>query len=539
MRKINGKTVYEGIAIGKLYVRHGQNAHAVKRDIQSIKEEWEKVQTAKEKALLELSVLLGKAQAENAKSSIDIIRAQIVMLEDEEYYKAIRHNVEVNNYNAEYAVFMTGQEFSQAMEKLDDIYLRERAIDVQDITARLLKCMSDDADAAEEFLEPVILVADDLTPSETIAFDKNKLLAIVTVQGSVNSHTAILARTMGIPALVDTGIELETLISGTEAIVNGYTGEMILEPYGEQIEDAKRQTEEQHKQQENLRTLIGKEDITKSGKKLTLCANAGNMEDLDAAVKNDAAGIGLLRSEFLYLGRSTMPSEEEQFTVYKKALEIADGKKVVVRTLDIGADKTPDYIDLGKEENPAMGFRAIRLCLQEETILCTQLRALYRASVYGNLSVMYPMITSAAEVKRIQDISAQVKAELEQENIPFAKIEEGIMIETPAAALISDELAKMVDFFSIGTNDLTQYTLAIDRQNGKLDSFYDSHHKAVLRMIELVTQNAHKAGKKVGICGELAADSELTKWFIDIGVDELSVVPAYILKMRQIIRQLP
>lgn len=539
MRKINGKTVYEGIAIGKLYVRHGQNMHAVKRDIQSIKEEWEKVQTAKEKALLDLSALLGKAQAENAKNSIDIIRAQIIMLEDEEYYKAIRHNIEVNSYNAEYAVFMTGEEFSQAMEKLDDIYLRERAIDVQDITARLLKCMSDDTDAAEEFLEPVILVAEDLTPSETIAFDKNKLLAIVTVHGSVNSHTAILARTMGIPALVDTGMELETLVTGTEAIVNGYTGEMILEPYGEQIEDAKRQTEEQHKQQENLRTLIGKEDITKSGKKLTLCANAGNMEDLDAAVKNDAAGIGLLRSEFLYLGRSNMPSEEEQFTVYKKALETADGKKVVVRTLDIGADKTPEYIDLGKEENPAMGFRAIRLCLQEETILRTQLKALYRASVYGNLSVMYPMITSAAEVKRIQDISAKVKAELEQENIPFAKIEEGIMIETPAAALISDELAEMVDFFSIGTNDLTQYTLAIDRQNGKLDSFYDSHHKAVLRMIELVTQNAHKAGKKVGICGELAADSELTKWFIDIGVDELSVVPAYILKMRQIIRQLP
>ena len=539
MRKINGKTVYEGIAIGKLYVRHGQNVHAVKRDIQSIKEEWEKVQTAKEKALLELSALLGKAQAENAKNSIDIIRAQIVMLEDEEYYKAIGHNIEVNNYNAEYAVFMTGHEFSQAMEKLDDIYLRERAIDVQDITARLLKCMSDDADAAEEFLEPVILVAEDLTPSETIAFDKNKLMAIVTVHGSVNSHTAILARTMGIPVLVDTGVELETLVTGTEAIVNGYTGEMILEPYGEQIEDAKRQTEEQHKQQENLRTLIGKEDITKSGKKLTLCANAGNMEDLDAAVKNDAAGIGLLRSEFLYLGRSTMPSEEEQFTVYKKALETAGGKKVVVRTLDIGADKTPDYIDLGKEENPAMGFRAIRLCLQEETILCTQLRALYRASVYGNLSVMYPMITSAAEVKRIQDISAKVKAELEQENIPFAKIEEGIMIETPAAALISDELAEMVDFFSIGTNDLTQYTLAIDRQNGKLDSFYDSHHKAVLRMIEMVTENAHKAGIPVGICGELAADPELTEWFANIGVDDLSVVPAYILKMRRIIRQIP
>ena len=356
--------------------------------------------------------------------------------------------------------------------------------------------------------------------------------------GSVNSHTAILARTMGIPALVDTEMELGALVTGTEAIVNGYTGEMILEPSKEQIEDARRQTEEQLKQQETLRTLIGKEDITKSGKKLTLCANAGNMEDLDAAVNNDAAGIGLLRSEFLYLGRSTMPSEEEQFTVYKKALETAGGKKVVVRTLDIGADKTPDYIDLGKEENPAMGFRAIRLCLQEEPILHTQLKALYRASVYGNLSVMYPMITSVAEVKRIQDISTKVKAELEKENIPFAKIEEGIMIETPAAALISDELAKMVDFFSIGTNDLTQYTLAIDRQNGKLDSFYDSHHKAVLRMIEMVTENAHKAGIPVGICGELASDTELTKWFLNIGVDELSVVPAYILKMRQFIRNL-
>lgn len=539
MRKINGKTVYEGIAIGKLYVRHGQNVHVVKRDIQSIKEEWEKVQAAKEKALQELSALLGKAQAENSKSSMDIIRAQIVMLEDEEYYKTIRHNIESNNCNAEYAVFMAGEEFSYAMESLDDFYLRERAIDVRDITARLLKGMHTDVAGVEDFAEPVILIANDLSPSETIAFDKNKLLAIVTVHGSVNSHTAILARTMGIPALVETGINLDEMTSGTHAIVNGFTGELILEPDTEQIETAGKQAEKEQKLRNVLQELIGKEDITKSGKKLTLFANAGNMEDVEAAIQNDAGGIGLLRSEFLYLGRSTMPSEEEQFAIYKQVLEMMDGKKVVVRTLDIGADKTPEYIRLEKEENPAMGFRAIRLCLQEEYILKMQLRALYRASVFGNLSIMYPMIISVKEIEAIQRIRDQVKRELDEENIPYKTVKEGIMIETPAAALISDELAGLVDFLSIGTNDLTQYTLAIDRQNGKMDSFYDAHHKAVLRMIQIVVENAHKAGKKVGICGELAADSELTNWFIKIGVDELSVVPAYILKMRQGIRQLP
>lgn len=539
MRKIVGKTVYEGIAFGKLYVRQGQNNHVVKCDVNSTKEEWEKVQEAKEKALQELSVLYKKAMAENSKSSMDIIHAQTVMLADEEYYKAIRYKIESDKCNAEYAVFLTGEEFSHTLESLEDIYLRERAIDIRDVTAHMLKCMHSDTLQTEEFAEPVILVANDLSPSETIAFDKSKLLAIVTVHGSVNSHTAILARTMGIPALVETGLDLGSMATGTQAIVNGFTGELILEPDAEQTEEAKRQMEVEQSRREALQTLIGKDDVTKSGRKLTLCANAGNMEDLEAAVKNDAAGIGLLRSEFLYLGRSTMPSEEEQFAVYRQALRSANGKKVVVRTLDIGADKTPDYIELEKEENPAMGFRAIRLCLQEETILRTQLRALYRASVYGNLSVMYPMITSIAEVKQIQDISAKVKTELESANIPFARIEEGIMIETPAAALISDELAEMVDFFSIGTNDLTQYTLAIDRQNGKLDAFYDSHHKAVLRMIELITQNAHKAGIPVGICGELASDMELTQWFIDIGVDELSVVPAYILKMRHVIRQIP
>lgn len=539
MRKIIGKTVYEGIAFGKVYVRRDLNRHVVKYDIQNTKEEWGKVEAAREKAQNELFGLLKKAQAENSKSSTDIIRAQMVMLSDEEYYRAIRCRIETENCNAEYAVFLTGEEFSHTMEKLDDIYMRERAIDIRDVTARLLKCMRDETDVAEEFVEPVILVAEDLTPSETIAFDKSKLLAIVTVHGSVNSHTAILARTMGIPALVDTGMELEDLVTGMEAVVNGYTGEMLLEPSVEQIDEAKRQIDAEQRQQEALQELIGKEDVTKSGKRLTLCANAGNMEDLETAIANDAAGIGLFRSEFLYLGRSKMPSEEEQFIIYRQALEKAGGKKVVVRTLDIGADKTSEYIDLEKEENPAMGFRAIRLCLQEETILRTQLRALYRASVYGNLAVMYPMITSVAEVKRIQSISKQVKEELGQENIPYKDIEEGIMIETPAAALISDELAGMVDFFSIGTNDLTQYTLAIDRQNGKLDSFYDAHHKAVLRMIEMVTKNAHKAGIPVGICGELASDTELTQWFVNIGVDELSVVPAYILKMRQLIRQLP
>jgi len=539
MGRIIGKTVYEGIAFGKVYVMSHQGSHIGKRDIQNTNEEWEKVQSARDRARQELTALLYKAQAENSKSGMDIIRAQMVMLSDEEYYKAIRRRIEEDSCNAEYAVFMTGEEFSQSLENLEDIYLRERAVDVRDVTARLLQCMCDEKGEDKELSQPVILVANDLTPSETIAFDKSKLLAIVTVQGSVNSHTAILARTMGIPAIVDTGMELKSLVTGMEAVVNAYTGEMIIEPSVEQIEEAKRQIEIQKKEHEALQALIGKADITLSGKNLTLCANAGNMEDLEAAICNDAAGIGLLRSEFLYLGRSTMPSEEEQFSVYKQALESADGKKVVVRTLDIGADKTPDYIDLDREENPAMGFRAIRLCLQEEAILHTQLRALYRASVYGKLAVMYPMITSIEEVKKIQDISRQIKEELKQENIPYADIEEGIMIETPAAALISDELAKMVDFFSIGTNDLTQYTLAIDRQNGKLDSFYDAHHKAVLRMIELITQNAHNAGIPVGICGELASDAELTQWFVNIGVDELSVVPAYILKMRQVIRNLP
>lgn len=539
MGRIIGKTVYEGIAFGKVYVMSHQGSHIGKRDIQNTNEEWEKVQSARDRARQELTALLYKAQEENSKSGMDIIRAQMVMLSDEEYYKAIHRRIEEDSCNAEYAVFMTGEEFSQSLENLEDIYLRERAVDVRDVTARLLQCMCDEKDEDKELSQPVILVANDLTPSETIAFDKSKLLAIVTVQGSVNSHTAILARTMGIPAIVDTGMELKSLVTGMEAVVNAYTGEMIIEPSVEQIEEAKRQIEIQKKEHEALQALIGKADITLSGKNLTLCANAGNMEDLEAAICNDAAGIGLLRSEFLYLGRSSMPSEEEQFSVYKQALESADGKKVVVRTLDIGADKTPDYIDLEREENPAMGFRAIRLCLQEEAILRTQLRALYRASVYGKLAVMYPMITSIEEVKKIQDISRQIKEELKQENIPYADIEEGIMIETPAAALISDELAKMVDFFSIGTNDLTQYTLAIDRQNGKLDSFYDAHHKAVLRMIELITQNAHNAGIPVGICGELASDAELTQWFVNIGVDELSVVPAYILKMRQVIRNLP
>lgn len=539
MRKIFGKTVYEGIASGKIYVLHNQGTYIEKRNIQNTKEEWKKVKAAKDKAEDELTSLYKRAQSENSKSSMDIIRAQMVMLADEEFEKNVYNLILEQNCNAEYAVFAAGEEFSKALEELDDEYMRERAADIRDISARLIKCLRGDMPNTTDVTEPVILVAKDLTPSETIALDKSKILAIVTSQGSVNSHTAILARTMGIPALVDTGLETEELTNGMYAIVNGFMGEMILEPSKTQIEETGQWVETEQKQREALLELVGKDDVTKSGKRLILCANAGNMEDLDTAIRNDAAGIGLLRSEFLYLGRSTMPSEDEQFLVYKQALQKTGGKKVIIRTLDIGADKTPDYIDLEKEENPAMGFRAIRLCLQEENILYTQLRALYRASVYGNLAVMYPMITSVAEVKRIQDISAKVKAELESANISFARIEEGIMIETPAAALISDELAEMVDFFSIGTNDLTQYTLAIDRQNGKLDAFYDAHHKAVLRMIELIAQNAHKAGIPVGICGELASDRELTEWFIDIGIDELSVVPAYILKMRQIIRQIP
>ena len=537
MRKVIGKTVYEGVAFGKVYVRKSVGEDIRKCIIQNTEEELIRVMHAQKKAMEELQGLMD-ACAEDQKSSKEILQAQLVMLSDEEYQKVIRQKITDGKWNAEYAVFMAGEQFTRIMEKLSDSYIKDRAVDVKDITSRLIKCLRNDSRIVEELAEPVIYVAKDLTPSEAIALDKSKVLAIVTTMGSVNSHTAILARAMGIPAIVEAEMEIDTLQDGTEALVNGFSGECILEPDEEQRKAAKSLVEELEKQKKVLRELIGKEDMTLSGKKMRLLANAGNMEDIEAAIQNDAGGIGLLRSEFLYLGRNTMPSEEEQFAIYKQALEMMNGKRVVVRTLDIGADKTPEYIDLETEENPAMGFRAIRLCLHEEHILKTQLRALYRASVYGNLAIMYPMIISAKEIEAIQKIREQVKAQLDSENIPYNHVQEGIMIETSAAALISDELAEKVDFFSIGTNDLTQYALAIDRQNGKLDALYDAHHKAVLRMIHMVVENAHKAGKRVGICGELASDVELTEWFLEIGVDELSVVPAYILKMRQVIRQI-
>ena len=467
----------------------------------------------------------------------EIVQIQLFMLEDEDYQESIEEKITSQYMNAEYAVWETGEEFAEIFATMDNDYMKERSSDVKDITKRIVSHLCN-VGSTDTLTEPVILVADDLSPSETVVLDKSKILAFVTVHGATNSHTAILARTMNIPALIGVDMDLSTLASGMEAAVDGFAEEFIVEPDGESRSGLLTRIEEEKKQKELLRELKGKENITLSGKKINLYANIGCTEDLKYVKENDAGGIGLFRSEFLYIGKDHLPGEEEQFRIYKKAAEEMDGKKVIIRTLDIGADKQAEYLNLGKEENPAMGYRAIRICLTRKDIFKTQLRALYRAAVYGNISIMYPMIISTEEVEAIQKISAEVKQELQEENIPYKDVEEGIMIETPAAAMISDELAKMVDFFSIGTNDLTQYTLAIDRQNEKLDAFYNPHHKAVLKFIRLVVENAHKEGKWVGICGELGADTELTETFIEMGVDELSVAPGAVLKLRQIIRQI-
>lgn len=538
MKKLTGKAVYEGIALGKLHILQKQE-YSIKKEIRDdAKAELVRVEIARKKAKEELQKLYDKVYMEAGESSGAIIRVQQMMLEDENYLKAVEEIIENRHVNAEYAVFAAGEEFAQTFAAMDDEYIKERAADVKDVTDRLIKCLCNGIDRITEFEEPVILAADDLSPSETVVLDKRKILAFVTVHGSANSHTAILARTMNIPALVGVEMDLAQLRSGTEVLADGFTGEFIIEPDDDQKEDARRRLEEYKNKQMSLRALIGKEAVTRSGKKVALFANVGNLEDIKAAMENDAGGIGLFRSEFFYIGRDTAANEEEQFAIYKKAVEAVNGKKLIVRTLDIGADKQADFLDAEKEENPALGYRGIRICLSNRELFKTQLRALYRASVYGNLSIMYPMIISTEEVEAVKNITAEVKAELAEEKIPYKDVEEGIMIETPAAVMISDELAQMVDFFSIGTNDLTQYTLAIDRQNEKLDMFYNPHHKAVMRMIQLVIENAHKAGKRVAVCGELAADTELLEWFINVGIDELSVAPASILKLRHAIRQM-
>ena len=456
-----------------------------------------------------------------------------MMLEDADYQDAIRNMIRTEGVGASYAVAVTGDNFAEMFAAMDDDYMQARAADVKDISNRLVENLNGNNMGMDAGEEASIIVADDLTPSETVQLDKDKILGFVTVHGSSNSHTAILARMMNIPAMIGTEMDLDKLENGMTAVLDAFAGTFITEPTEEQCAAAKEKMQEEEEKEALLQKYKGKETCTKNGKKVHLYANIGNVGDIASVLENDAEGVGLFRSEFLYLGREDFPTEEEQFRAYRQVLQTMAGRKVIIRTLDIGADKQVDYFGLGEEENPAMGYRAIRICLKQPEIFKTQLRALLRAAVYGNLSVMYPMITSEEEVVEIQKIIKEVEAELKEEGVPYEIPEQGIMIETPAAVMVSDELAQMVDFFSIGTNDLTQYTLAIDRQNAKLDDFYNAHHKAIIRMIRMVTENAHKHGKWVGICGELGADLELTDTFMEIGVDELSVAPSMVLKLRK------
>lgn len=538
METLIGKAVYKGIALGKIAVLR-KTENVVKRvKIDDVAAELQRVESAKAQAIEQLGKLYDKAVKEVGEASAAIFEVHQMMLEDLDFNEAIENTIRTQEVNAEYAVASTGDSFSEMFASMDDDYMKARAVDIKDISERLVQNLAGNGDNGLDFTEPVIVVADDLTPSETVQMDKEKILAFVTVHGSTNSHTAILARMMNIPALIGVEMKLEDMQTGTEAVVDGFTGEFILCPEEEVKAKAQKKLDEENEKRNLLLELKGKENITLSGKKIELYANIGSAADVGYVLENDAGGIGLFRSEFLYIGRNELPSEEEQFQAYKQVAQNMAGKKVIIRTLDIGADKQADYLNLGKEENPALGYRAIRICLTQTEIFKTQLRAIFRASNYGQIAIMYPMITSVEEVKKIQEIVQEVKKELRDCEIPYKDVEEGIMIETPAAVMISDELAELVDFFSIGTNDLTQYTLAIDRQNEKLDAFYNPHHKAVLKMIQMVVDNAHKAGKWAGICGELGADLELTETFVRMGVDELSVAPSMILKLRKIVREM-
>ena len=538
MLKLSGKAVYKGIVLGKITVLK-KKEHQIKREkITDAEAEIEKLEYAGRKAQEQLKELYEKAVKEVGEASAAIFEVHQMMLEDEDYLDAIHNMIRTEMVSAEYAVAVTGDNFSEMFANMDDDYMKARAADVKDISSRLIQNL---LGQDEEYLadnEPTIIVAEDLSPSETVQLDKEKILGFVTVHGSTNSHTAILARMMNIPALIGVPMKLDDLHSGMLAMVDGFSGEVVFEPSEEICNFATKRIQEEEEKAQLLKTLKGKESITADGHKINIYANIGSVSDVGYVLENDAEGIGLFRSEFLYLGRKDFPTEDEQFLAYKQVLQTMAGKKVIIRTLDIGADKQVEYFGLEKEDNPAMGYRAIRICLKQPDIFRTQLRALLRASVFGNLSVMYPMITSTEEVKQIYQIVESVRKELEADNIPYKMPEQGIMIETPAAVMISDELAEMVDFFSIGTNDLTQYTLAIDRQNENLDEFYNPHHKAILKMIQMVIENAHKSGKWVGICGELGADMELTEAFIRMGIDELSVAPSMVLKIRKIVREM-
>ena len=538
MITLSGKSVFGGIAIGKISF-YKRNEIAIKRSrIEDTDAEIRRFEEAKAQALAELQQLHDKAVDDVGEANAMIFEIHQMMLEDLDYVESIVNMITTQEVNAEYAVGTTADNFAAMFAAMDDAYMQGRAADVKDVSERLIKVLSNSDHGAIEMKEPVIVAADDLVPSETVQLDKEKVLAFVTMYGSSNSHTAILARTMNIPAVIGLGEDLQQEYDGKLAVVDGMDGMIYIDPDARTMEAMQKKQREDLEKKELLEQLKGKENVTKSGQKVNVYANIGNLSDVGAVLKNDAGGIGLFRSEFLYLESETFPTEEQQFKVYKQVAENMAGKRVIIRTLDIGADKQAEYFGLDKEENPALGYRAIRICLTRPEIFKTQLRALYRASAYGQIAIMFPMIISVDEVKKIKEMIQVVQEELTEEGVDFRKdVEIGVMIETPAAVMVSHELAKEVDFFSVGTNDLTQYTLAIDRQNQKLEPFYDAHHPAVLSMIRMAAENAHREGKWIGICGELAADLSLTGTFLEMGIDELSVAPGMILPLRKTVRE--
>ena len=535
MQVFNGKSVFGGIAIGKISVYQKKEQQVKRVKIDDPDQELARYEKAKAEGIRQLQGLYDKALKEVGEANAAIFEVHQMMMEDDGYNESVENIIRSQGVNAEYAVATTGDNYAQMFSAMDDDYMRERAADVRDISERLLTILNGEESGCMDADEPKIIVAEDLAPSETVQLDKDKVLSFVTVKGSLNSHTAILARTMAIPALVNTSMALDGSIDGKIGIVDGANGTFYVDPDEATLKEMKKRQEEDFARKQLLLTLKGKENVTLDGQKVMLYANIGNIKDLATVIQNDAGGIGLFRSEFIYLEKEDFPTEEEQFQIYRQVAQTMAGKRVIIRTLDIGADKQCDYFHMEHEENPALGCRAIRICLTRPEIFKTQLRALFRASAFGKIAIMYPMITSVSEVRKIKEIVEEVKAELTSQGVEFGNPEQGIMIETPAAAIISDDLAKEVDFFSIGTNDLSQYTMAIDRQNPQLDLFFDPHHPAVLRMISMVVENAHKAGIWAGICGELGADQSLTKEFLAMGVDELSVSPGSILPLRKII----
>lgn len=537
MLQAKGKSVFAGIAIGKIFVYKKSEQQVKRVEVEDVEEEIARFHKARNTAVSQLQELYQRALREVGEANAAIFKIHQMMLQDDDFKESVENMICTQKVNAEYAVASTEDNFSEMFTAMQDEYMRERAADIKDISGRLLAILGGKSIAAVESTEPIIIVAEDLAPSETVQLNRDKVLSFATVQGSVNSHTAILAKTMGIPALVGTDIPLDDTIDGKLGIVDGTNGMIYVEPDEEFLTLMQERLREETKEREALQTLKEQEDITLDGQRVMLHANIGNIKDLESVIQNDAGGIGLFRSEFIYLEKDTFPTEEEQFRIYKTVAETMAGKRVIIRTLDIGADKQCDYFKIEKEANPALGYRAIRICLTRPDIFKIQLRALFRASAFGNIAIMYPMIISVDEVHKIQKIVTEVKAELAEQGIAFGNPEQGIMIETPAAVMMSGELAKEVDFFSIGTNDLTQYTLVIDRQNPKLDEFYDSRHPAVLKMIEMVVENAHKAGIWVGICGEMGADTEMIGKILAMGVDELSVSPGSVLPVRKVIRE--